>query len=266
MKTFNLISGALFLLFCILSIKGYSQEKTDTVSVLKINNEKFPIPDKNNRKNSLMLNITNPVLLSVQFQTIAYERILKNNQSFTVAFGKFSLPKFGEDLADSLGMNTDYKDKGLHISGDYRFYLKKENKYAAPRGFYIAPFYTYNYLNRENYWYIDESLIENVTTNLKFSIHTVGVELGYQFVFWDRMAVDMIMMGPGIGFYNIKAKMGTSMDPANEAEFFQKLNDLLADRIPGYDKVIEPGTFSRNGSYNTVDVGFRYVVRIGYRF
>jgi hypothetical protein len=80
------------------------------------------------------------------------------------------------------------------------------------------------------------------------------------------MAVDMIMMGPGIGFYNIKAKMGNSMDPANEAEFFQKLNDLLADRIPGYDKVIEPGTFSRNGSYNTVDVGFRYVVRIGYRF
>jgi hypothetical protein len=90
--------------------------------------------------------------------------------------------------------------------------------------------------------------------------------MGYQFVFWDRMNVDMIMMGPGVGFYGIKAELGTNMDPAKEAEFFQKLNDLLADKIPGYDKVIEPGYFNKNGSFNTVDVGFRYVVRIGYRF
>ncbi len=63
----------------------------------------------------------------------------------------------------------------------------------------------------------------------------VGVELGYLFVFWDRMAVDMILMGPGVGFYNIKAEVGTDKDAAEEAEFFQKLNDLLADKIPGYD-------------------------------
>lgn len=265
MKTLNLILGVLIGLFCIFSIKGYGQEKTDSVSVLSMNNGNFPIPDRYNRKNSLMLNITNPMLLSIQFQTIAYERILKNNQSFSVAFGKFSLPKFGDELADSLGMNSDYTDKGLHVGLDYRFYLKKENKYAAPRGVYIGPFYTYNYLNRKNSWY-PEGFDSEVYTNLKFNINTVGVELGYQFVFWDRMAVDMILMGPGVGFYSIKAEVDSDLDAAEEAEFFQKLNDLLADKIPGYDKVIEPGTFDTTGSFSTVDVGFRYVVRIGYRF
>jgi hypothetical protein len=265
MKAKCLIIKILIGVFCILYFKGNSQENTGQDSVLTLKNSLYPIQDKYNRKNSISLNITNPLLLSIQFQTIAYERILNNNQSFTVAFGKFSLPKFGEDLADSLGMNTDFKDKGLHLGIDYRFYLKKENKYAAPRGVYIGPFYTYNYLNRENSWY-PEGFNEEVTTNLKFNIHTVGIQLGYQFVFWDRMAVDMILMGPGVGFYSINADVGSNMDPAEEAEFFQKLNDLLADKIPGYDKVIEPGEFGINGTYNTVDVGFRYVVRIGYRF
>jgi len=265
MKTFGLISRILIVLLLALNISVYSQEKTDIDTIISINNDVFPIPDKYNRKNSLMLNITNPMLLSIQFQTIAYERILKNNQSFSVSFGKFSLPKFGDDLADSLGMNTDYTDKGLHVGLDYRFYLKKENKYAAPRGVYIGPFYTYNYMNRKNSWY-PEGIDSEVYTNLKFNINTVGVELGYQFVFWDRMAVDMILMGPGVGFYSIKAEVGSDLDAAEEAEFFQKLNDLLADKIPGYDKVIEPGTFDTTGSFNTVDVGFRYVVRIGYRF
>lgn len=246
-------------------VNGFSQEKTKLDSVSTTLEESMTIPDPLKLKNSLLINITNPLLLSIQFQTIAYERILKNNQSFTVSLGMFALPKFGEDLADSLGMNTDFTDKGFHIGFDYRFYLKKQNKFAAPVGVYIGPFYTYNYLDRKNSWYLDGN-IEEVTSNLKFNIHTVGVELGYQFVFWDRMAVDMILMGPGIGFYGINAKLGTNMDPAEEAEFFQKLNDLLADKIPGYDYVIEPGTFSKKGSYNTVDVGFRYVVRIGYRF
>jgi len=267
MKTCCWISKVLIALFCFVSVSGFSQEKTAPDSILTIKEESFPIPDKLNRKNSILLNITNPLLLNPQFQTLAYERILKHNQSFTVSLGIFALPKFGEDLADSLGMNTDYKDKGFHFGFDYRFYLNKENKYAAPRGVYIAPFYTYNYMNRLNSWFIEsDGIVDEVSTNLKLNIHTVGVELGYQFVFWDRMAVDMILIGPGVGFYGVNAELGTNMDPAKEAEFFQKLNDLLAEKIPGYDQVIEPGTFSKNGSVNTVDAGFRYVVRVGYRF
>lgn len=265
MKTNSLIAKILIVVFSLFFIIGYGQENAGQDSVSTVKNSIYPIQDKYNRKNSLSLNITNPLLLSIQFQTVAYERVFNNNQSFTVSIGKFSIPKFGDELADSLGMNTDYDEKGFHFGFDYRFYLKKENKYEAPRGVYIGPFYTYNYLNRENSWYLDADF-EKVFTNIKFNIHTVGVELGYQFVFWDRMSVDMIMMGPGVGFYGLKTEIGTNLDQAGQEELFQKLNDLLADIIPGYDNLIEPGAFKKTGNFSTVDVGFRYVVRVGFRF
>ena len=261
----SLLQNFFLLLLILFSISGYCQENIEKDSVQLNLKDPYPIKDKFNRKNTLSLNITNPVLLSMQFQSISYERVLKNNQTFSVSLGKFSLPKFGEDLADSLGMNTDYKDKGFHFSADYRFYLKKENKYAAPRGIYIAPYYTFNHLNRQNSWNID-GVVDEVYTNLKFEIHTLGVELGYQFVFWDRLSLDMIMMGPGVGFYGLKTEIGTNMDPEKEAEFFEKLNELLADKLPGYGTVIEPGDFKKTGSFNSVDIGFRYIVRVGFRF
>jgi len=254
-------------LFYSFVITGYSQDLqlSDTLQ----NNEKGLAsnaePVKKLRKNSILINISNPLLISSGFQVIGYERILRNNQSFTVNIGTFSLPKFVSGLADSLGVNADFKDNGFHFSADYRFYLKKENKYGAPRGVYLAPYYTYNHLNRENSWNL-EGVADKVFTNLKFNIHTIGAELGYQFVFWDRVALDMILLGPGFGFYNVKAEIGTTLNPDEESKLFQKLNEILADKIPGYNKVIEAGEFSKKGSNNVKGPGFRYMVRIGYRF
>ena len=267
MKTITRIYIVICSLFSTVFFPVYGQEMSKSDSVVKTMSAKISaaVKEKKVRKNTILINITNPLLISNKFQIIGYERILPNNQSFTVNVGMFSIPKFSGALADSLGLNTDYKDKGFHFSTDYRFYLKKENKYAAPRGVYLAPYYTYNHLNRENSWHVD-GRIEEIYTNLNLNIHTLGAELGYQFVFWDRMALDLILIGPGFGFYGVKAKLGTNLDQSEESEFFDKLNEILADKIPGYDKVIEAGEFSKKGTYNTEGVGFRYVVRIGYRF
>jgi len=257
------------LIFCLVLFTGNGQEKTGSDSLLNVTTESIAVPvkEKKVRKNSIMVTVSNPALISSQFRTFGYERVLPHNQSFTVTVGKFSIPKFRGDLADSLGLNTDYKDKGFHFSTDYRFYLKKENRHAAPRGVYLAPFYTYNHMNRENSWKLEnDGRIDEIYTNLTLNIHTIGAELGYQFIFWDRVALDLILMGPGFGFYGVKAELGTNLDPDKESEFFDKLNEILADKIPGYDKVIEPGEFSKDGTYNTEGVGFRYLVRVGYRF
>jgi hypothetical protein len=267
MKTVIRICIVFCSLFSTVFLPVFGQEISKSDSVVKTMSAKISaaVKEKKVRKNTILINLSNPMLISNKFQIIGYERILPNNQSFTVNVGMFSIPKFSGDLADSLGLNTDYKDKGFHFSTDYRFYLKKENKYAAPRGVYLAPYYTYNHLNRENSWHVD-GRIEEVYTNLNLNIHTLGAELGYQFVFWDRMALDLILIGPGFGFYGVNAEIGTNLDQSEEAEFFDKLNKILADKIPGYDKVIEAGEFSKKGTYNTEGVGFRYVVRIGYRF
>jgi hypothetical protein len=267
MKNLNKLSLFMTLIFCLAFIKGNGQEKTSSDTLPDIKSGALPVPEKEKkvRKNSILVTVSNPALISDQFKTIGYERVLPNNQSFTVTVGKFSIPKFGGDLADSLGLNTDFKDKGFHFSTDYRFYLKKENRHAAPRGVYLAPYYTYNHMNRENSWYL-EGRIDEVYTNLTLNIHTIGAELGYQFIFWDRVALDLILIGPGFGFYGLKAELGTNLDPDEESEFFDKLNQILSDKIPGYDKVIEPGDFSKSGTYNTQSVGFRYLIRVGYRF
>jgi len=269
MTKLNRLPFLMTLMFCLALFAGKGQEKTGSDTLLNVTTESLPVPvkEKKVRKNSIMLTVSNPALISSQFRTIGYERVLPHNQSFTVTVGKFSIPKFRGDLADSLGLNTDYKDKGFHFSTDYRFYLMKENKYGAPRGVYLAPFYSFNHLNRENSWMVEtDGRIDEVYTNLTLNIHTIGAELGYQFIFWDRVALDLILMGPGFGFYGVKAEVGTNMDPDKQSEFFDKLNQILADKIPGYDKVIEPGEFSKDGTYNTQGVGFRYLIRVGYRF
>lgn len=269
MKKSNQIIILTNLILSIVIFTARGQESAFTDSSL-IKETEYPLisaKEKKVRKNSIMITVSNPALISTKFQTIGYERILPNNQSFTVNVGIFSIPEFGGDLADSLGLNTDYKDKGFHFSTDYRFYLKKENKYAAPRGVYLAPYYTYNRLSRENSWnFENEGVVEKVYTDLTLNIHTIGAELGYQFIFWDRVALDLILIGPGFGFYNLKAEVGTNMDPIKESEFFDKMNQILADKIPGYDKVIGAGDFSKKGTYNAKSVGFRYLIRVGYRF
>lgn len=184
-----------------------------------------------------------------------------------VQAGSFSIPSFTESIADSLSLNTDYKDRGFHISADYRFYLKKENKYDAPRGVYLGPYYAYNFLNREIDWILDgENFNGTVNTNLKLNVHAIGLEIGYQFVFWDRMSVDLILAGPGLGFYNLKTVLNTTMSADEESEFFGKLNEYLQTHLPGYEGIIDVGEFKRTGSFDTVDIAFRYSVRLGYRF
>jgi hypothetical protein len=267
MKTLNLLTILMIVLFSSFFLKGNGQEKTASDSLLKITSENITVPakEKKVRKNTILINLSNPMLISNQFQTIGYERVLPNNQSFTVNIGKFSIPKFTGALADSLGLNKDFKDQGFHFSTDYRFYLKKENRHAAPRGVYLAPYYTYNHMNRENSWYL-EGRIEEVYTNLKINVHTLGAELGYQFIFWDRVALDLVLMGPGYGFYGVKAEIGSNLNTDEESEFFDKLNEILADKIPGYNMVIEAGDFSRKGTYSAKTIGFRYLIRVGYRF
>lgn len=269
MKKLNIPAFLLSFVLCFLVFTGYTQEKqvTDSLQNSDINDVNPVQSVKKERKNTIMVNVTNPSLISSKFMTVGYERILPNNQSFTVSVGSFSIPKFTEDLADSLGLNTDYKDKGFHFSADYRFYLQKQNKYPAPHGLYIGPYYAYNHLTRESQWFLDGTNFNGeVQTEIKLNIHTLGFELGYQFVFWDRMTVDMILFGPGFGSYNLNTVLGTTLSPDAESEFFEKLNEYLENHLPGYDWIIDAGEFKRKGSYNTWELGYRYSIRVGFRF
>jgi len=218
-------------------------------------------------KNVIRLNLSNPVLFGIKNNVLGYERLLKKNQSFSVNMGRFSFPKFEPIFRDSFQLQKNYKDKGFHFSTDYRWYLLKENKYDAPRGLFIGPYYAYNYLQRENYWKLNMSLNNNeLISDLSVNMHLVGVQLGCQFVVWKRMTLDVIFMGPGLWFFDLKSKTSSTLDPEESELFYQQVNEHLQNSIPGYTIVLDGNEFSQKGSARTGKFGYRYLVNLGYRF
>jgi hypothetical protein len=218
-----------------------------------------------NFKNTIHFNITNPMLFGDKYTVFGYERVFKNNQSISLSMGRFSLPGFGFLNYDSLSLKKDYSEKGFTFITEYRFYLKKENKYSAPRGVYIGPYYSYNYLERTNSWSLN-NVAYNLETNMKLNANLVGVQMGYQFVFWNRLSLDLIFMGPGVWFYSIKTKISTTLDAEDEALLFEKINELLAEKLPGHELMINPGNKQKTGSFRTTSGGFRYLIQLGFRF
>ena len=225
-------------------------------------------PDKawKNLKNSVKINLTNPMIFGTNCYMIGYERTIGDHQSFSVNIGKFSLPRLFNINTDSItDLTKSISSKGFHLSGDYRFYLSKENKHNSPHGVYIGPYFTYNSYGRNfNYSYGKNQ--EEVNADFTFNITSVGFQMGYQFVFWNRVSLDMLLFGPGIAGYKLETGLKTTLGAAQEEEFFQKINDALAEKIPGYDLVLHPGSFEKTGSYKTTSLGYRYVIMLGIRF
>lgn len=220
------------------------------------------------KKNTILFNVTNPIIFGSSF-IIGYERVLNPHQSFSVNLGTTSFPGSDNTDTDSVKVNNVKNKSGLNVSADFRFYLSKENKYAAPRGVYIGPYYSYNNFARDQTWMLKSTnggAPLQTKTELNLNIHTIGFEMGYQFVLWDRLTLDMLMIGPGIGSYSLKASLGTNLSGADKEKFFELLNDALAEKFPGYGFVIDEGNFKRTGTDKTTTWGYRYMVQVGFRF
>jgi hypothetical protein len=250
-----------FLFFIITVNPLFAQEK---IKKEKVRKEK-------DFKNTVQFNITNPLLFGNRALIFGYERTLGNRQSIFVNFGRATLQNFS--LIDinsdnpSVQLQKSSTDKGFHTSLEYRFYLNKVNRYPAPRGVFIAPYYSYNHFGRENTWTLNTDAFQgDVITDFKLNIHSVGCELGYQFVLWKRVALDFILMGPGLANYSLKTTLNTTLNVDDQAELFQKINDALTAKFPGYSYVIKDQEFKKSGSTSTTSFGFRYMIHLGFRF
>lgn len=252
-KRINLF--ALILLTAILNPKnGFTQEKPKNYK---------------NLKNTIRYNITNPIFFGTKSMVFGYERTLGKHQSMSINIGRSSIPKFFEigPIGDSIKVIPGSNDKGFNCSIDYRFYLQKENKYDAPHGVYIGPYYSYYFFERENSLEINTSNFNgSVVTDFIINTHTLGAELGYQFILWKRLALDLILIGPGLTNYNLKASINTSLDPNTQSELFQKIHDALSEKILGYNLVLKGNEFEKSGTERTNSIGFRYMINVGFRF
>lgn len=239
-----------------LSIAAHSIAQSDSAIVLK------PY------KNIIRYNLSGALLFGAgRYIVLGYERLVGRNQSFSINVGRAALPKLISINTDSFNVNKDRKRNGVNVSVDYRFYLGKENKFLPPHGLYIGPYYSYNQFTNAVTWQYKNGAARNgINTDTKFTINTVGFELGYQFILWKRLALDMVMVGPGLGFYNYKASFESNVDPATKDQILEGLKQLLTQKFPGMNFVFSNKEISSSGVLRSNALAYRYIIHLGFNF
>lgn len=213
-------------------------------------------------KNTLKWNLTPLAFGGIKNIVLSYERTLPHNQSFSVNGGFLSYPQFSTSQTGIFRNITQTKNYGYTVSGDYRFYLSR-NKYPAPDGIYWGPFINYYQLNTDfEADYYEDGVYQatgELSTDVKIAF--VGIQLGYQFIFWKRYSVDLILFGPAVGMYNASFTASGNIVPNEE---IQEVIDFLKSKYPVVRDLVNTG--NANGHGTTWGAGFRYAIKIGYRF
>ncbi len=220
-------------------------------------------------KNTIRLNIT-PVLLTtkVESATFGYERVVGSHQSFSVNLGHLKLPDIIRTGADSpVEWKNNLRNTGFIIAGDYRFYFKR-NRYQAPDGLYWGPYAAYYYMdNKSRVELKDGNNIEgSAELQTYFNMLHAGVQLGYQFVFWDRWTLDLVLIGPGMGFYGGSVILHSDVQITGDEEYVQGAFDAISSIFPALGSLLEKKELSTNGDFKFNSIGYRMVVQVGFRF
>lgn len=220
------------------------------------------------KKNIIRYNLSGAVLFGFDKSVIlGYERVIRPSQSLSLNVGTTAFPKLVSIITDSFELKSDIENKGVNISLDYRFYLQRENKFRAPRGVYIGPYYSFNRFDRDNAWNLQKvGNTQAVKTTTNFDIHTIGAELGYQFIFWKKMAVDFVMVGPGLSSYRLSTKIEGNLNGEERQQLQDAVQQLIQQKFPGMNFVFSDKQIDASGVLRTWSLGFRYLVHIGYNF
>jgi hypothetical protein len=216
------------------------------------------------RRNTIKIDLTGNLIYSNNLN-FSYERVVKKNQSFVVNLGYQEGPKitnFGENIEGKREENRS----GYKVGGEYRFYLKKENKFAAPRGVYIGPYVTaLGFKSDRGIVYSGTEEPEEANLKSRLNIVSIGAQLGYQFVFNDRWSMDLVLIGPSFSGYNFKAQLqgDFEFDPENvQNEILQG----LLNKFPMLEEFLNKKELDSSGTLDTWALGYKYQFLIGYRF
>ena len=219
-------------------------------------------------KNVIRYNLSGALVFGVdKYIVLGYERVLSPRKSVSINFGSAALPKLASIVTDSFKTEKSGDRKGYNFSIDYRFYLGKENKFNAPHGLYIGPYYSYNHFdNKQDWLHIASAGSSQVSTNSKLNISTVGFEVGYQFIIGKHFAIDMIMVGPGLGFYKYQATFTSNLSEAQKEQLKEALKQTITQKFPGMNYVFSDQKIDADGVMKSSTLGYRYIVHIGYNF
>lgn len=216
------------------------------------------------RRNTIKIDLTGNLIYSNQYN-LSFERVVKQNQSYVVTLGYQEFPRivnFGENIEGKREENRS----GYKVGGEYRFYLKKENKFSAPKGVYIGPYVTaLGFKSDRGIIYTGSDLPEEADLRSRLNILSIGAQLGYQFVFNDRWSIDLVLIGPSFSKYNFKAKLEGDFEFDAEDVQNEILQGLL-NKFPILEELLDKKVLDSSGTLDTWALGYKYQFLIGYRF
>ena len=218
-------------------------------------------------KNVIKFNPTPMLLWSTKNLTFSYERILNPKQSISLTLGYLEFPSLFNDTIGNLLAITGREKYGINVALEYRFYLGKRNGRPIPDGVYLAPFasyYGYHFKNEVDVMHTTADSAGTVRGN--FYIFNVGVELGYQFVFWKRLTLDFVVLGPAASYYGGSVDITGNINQGNLEEINSDLYNKLKEKYPMIGDFVINKSFKQNGKLELFSVGFRYLMQIGFHF
>lgn len=249
----------IFILFIIAftAVGGFSQNADSTLA-----------PKAPWHKNVIKFNPTPMLLWSVKNITFSYERVINRRQTFSIELGYLEFPRLNIDTLIHLVKIQTGSKWGFNATAEYRFYLTKLNTRPVPAGLYLAPYLTfYRYSFKNELEYLKSGSADSVAMlRGNYWVFNLGLELGYQFVFWKRLTLDMILIGPSVSYYGGKTEITGQFDPQQIKAINEELYNKLMEKFPGLGVVPIDATFKQSGTLNFISLGFRYLVQIGFHF
>ncbi len=218
-------------------------------------------------KNVIKFNPTPMLLWDWRNITFSYERILNARQSISLELGYLVMPRVVEDTLTDLVNITSGEKNGINVSLEYRFYLTKLNARPVPAGLYLGPYFTfYGYQFKNGLDIFNAGTETNGTLKGNYWAFNLGLELGYQFVFWKHWTLDMVLVGPSVSYFGGKTEITGDLNAEQIQEINQELYDKLVERFPGIQVLSIDKTYQQTGKLDILRMGFRYLVQIGYHF
>jgi hypothetical protein len=243
-----------------------ARQATDTLANVR-QKTKQPLLDPYH-KNVIKFNPT-PMLLFGEIRniTISYERLIAKNQSVAVQAGYLLFPRLFDDTIVSLLSLTDRSKYGVNLSFDYRFYPGARNRRPAPDGLYIGGYLSYYGFRFYNHFDILYTEVDkNGTMEGKFNFFNLGIQLGYQFVFWKRFTIDLLMFGPSLSYYHREMELSGDLDETEIENIDEEVIQKILDRFPALKTIFGDDDLRISGSSAKLSFGFRYSIQLGFHF
>lgn len=217
-------------------------------------------------RNVIRINPT-PALLfgNISNITLNYERLVKRNQSFVIQAGYLRINPLLEDTVAGLLDVRRVSDFGLNLSADYRFYPLRRAQYPAPDGLYIGPYLSYyGFKFRDEFYYNRaDTVMLSGSYQSGYNFINLGLSLGYQFIFWKRLSVDLLLFGPSLTYSVSTWKVNADISQEEEEDLIRTIKEKFNEKFPLLVPFVKPNQGTKQANFMLF---FRYSISIGFHF